>query len=52
MGLIAGEMEARKFGWSEDAAASAGHERPVRGGTEIRMPGGAVGTKPGIGGAD
>lgn len=43
MGLVAGEVEARKFGLARDP----GKQQPKqRTGVDIRMPGGAMGRKP------
>jgi hypothetical protein len=43
MGLIAGEVEARKFGLDRDPGRS---EARVRKGVDLRLPGGGHGFKP------
>jgi hypothetical protein len=47
MGLVAGEVEARKHGMASEEAPSQTRRGPS---IEMRMPGGAVGSKPMPGG--
>jgi hypothetical protein len=46
MALVADEIEAKKFGIHPDQQEGSGAKS--RAGTEIRMPGGSIGFKPGV----